>query len=48
VPGFVVATFEVPSVKNNYADSKSEFSAHRILSWKATEYGIRSVKDRRN
>ena len=41
----IVCTFEAPSIKNNPANSKSEHSAHRIYSWKATEYGIRSVKD---
>ena len=44
-PGFVVATFETPSIKNNHADANSEFSAHRIYSWKATEWGIRSIKN---
>ena len=44
-PGFIVATFESPSIKNNYADKNSQHSANRQYSWKCYEYGIRSVKD---
>ena len=45
VPAFIVASFEAPSVKNNPADKNSKYSAHRVFSWKAREYGIRSLKD---
>jgi hypothetical protein len=45
IPGFVVVTLDTPSIKNYYADEKSKYNPHRIYSWKATEYGIRSVKD---
>ena len=44
-PAFVVATFEAPSIKNNNADVNSKHSAHRVYSWNATEYGVRSIKD---
>ena len=44
-PAFIVATFEAPSIKNNNADINSKHSAHRVYSWNATEYGVRSIKD---
>jgi hypothetical protein len=44
-PGFVVVTFDAPSIKSTYADKDSKSGASRQYSFTATEWGVRNLND---